>query len=199
MEGYTGLVKARIYLMKYNEEKEDIEKVPITFKFWNAFTHRCRGSLEDVFNAHLLDYALDKNAFTYRQKLELEDLAQYSDLKYLKSLVPIHIGVEVNYDNIQGNQELPIYLYLKVILSEPLNTSTKLLELLEEVKGQLSDGWGEGFEQRDLDLSGDVYFPASDCSGRIDHVEDSGYSLSCTAYGNEEVTLEMTDHINRGY
>jgi len=45
MEGYTGLIKARIYLMKYNEEKEDIEKVPITFKFWNAFTHRCRGSL----------------------------------------------------------------------------------------------------------------------------------------------------------
>ena len=39
-------------------------------------------------------------------------------------------------------------------------------ELLHELSGQASDGWGEGFEQRDIHTSeGDIYVSFYDTSG----------------------------------
>lgn len=190
----TLYIKARMYLTKYSEEDDEVKKTKITYPYLEDFRKRGLGDLEYVLNDHLLNYALDKKAFAYRQELILEDLALYSDLAFIKSILPIHIGVDIDYSNYDSlmEKECPIYLYFKVLSNTPIINSIQLKQILDELSGQLSDGWGEGFEQRNLDLSGYVY---DEVNREVRYVEDKNYSLSATAYCQEEVQLEVVPKV----
>lgn len=191
----TIYIKARMYLTRYSEEDDEVKKTKITYLYLEDFRKRGLGDLEYVLNDHLLNYALDKRAFVYRQELRLEDLAEYSDLSFIKSILPIHIGIEIDYSNREHftEQECPIYLYFKVLSSTSITNSIQLKQILDELSGQLSDGWGEGFEQRSLDLSGYVY---NEKTREVLYIEDKDYTLSATAYCQEEVQLEVVPEFN---
>ena len=187
----TIYVKARVYLSKFNEDTQKVEKLTVNHRYLDEFRKRGLGDLKQVLNNHLLNYALCRNAFIYRQELMLEDLKEYSDLSFVQSIIPIHIGLQFDWENPNNffDRDIPLYLYFKVVCKEKLSSS-EASQLLEEMKGQLSDGWGEGFEQQDLDLSGTIYGDKE-----YKHIEDDGWSISTLCYEGEKWDISIVPSI----
>ena len=76
--------------------------------------------------------------------------------------------------NVRGE----LYGCIKVDLTEPLTDSEKA-ELIDFISAQNSDGWGEGFEQRPIDIGGDEMYVSFWHSGDdyfiYDHEEFDSY------------------------
>ena len=67
------------------------------------------------------------------------------------------------------NQEGTLYGCTKLELNEFLNTE-ELKELGDYITGQYSDGWGEGFEQQDIQVEEGIlnvhFWPSGDGTGK---------------------------------
>ena len=69
-------------------------------------------------------------------------------------------------------------------VTEPLN-EREMYELIDDISGQLSDGWGEGFEQQDIRVSDGVLNVSFWSS-------DDRWTLSETMPGQPQSEVRMT-------
>ena len=107
--------------------------------------------LEDVPSSVYTDY-VEKINKKIQQSLHFEDdlrergLIEYSDNKKVHSAIP---SVETKNGDLYGVITVKSYGELN---------EAELADLVNELTGQLSDGWGEGFEQREIMLGDDKVF-----------------------------------------
>lgn len=122
---------------------------------------------EDL-NKSLLDFALEKQAFIYHQRLKLVDLNDYmSEYKNICTIIPIHIS-DINVTNAL----ILFYFYLEVdsyvVGVDDLEElkewviGDRLEGIFKEVYGQLTDGWGENLYFEIFNYEGgerETFFP----------------------------------------
>ena len=107
--------------------------------------------LEDVDSANYVGYD-DKINKKIQQSLRFEDdlrergLVEYSDNRKVYSAIP---SVETRNGNLYGVVTVKSYGEM---------SRAELIDLVDELTGQLSDGWGESFEQREITLGGDKVY-----------------------------------------
>ena len=93
-------------------------------------------------------------------------LAKYfwSDEKCRDKVYSIKPDVEMRDNHIMG--------VAVIKMTKPLNEE-ELESLKDYVSGQFSDGWGESFEQHEIQVSGrDIYVHFWDCNNYFIHTED---------------------------
>ncbi len=142
----TEFIKEKLYspLEFYLRDKEDAQNgVYDEIDYWrDALSHEEAFAYMDNMKAFL---ALDRQTYNTGR-----GLAEYLDRgslgNKLQSLIP---HVEVHGDK--------LWIVADIRLREMLS-STEMLELKDWWRGQLSDGWGEGIEQREIKVDrGELY------------------------------------------
>jgi len=115
---------------------------------------KCYRWMRDNLNEQLLDFALNKRLFTYRQQIELVDLSNYfGEYMNICRVTPIHISYSDFKPIDDGcNKPSKFYLWLKIdsccigcsdFQELKDRIGSRLEGIFKEIYGQLSDGWGE--------------------------------------------------------
>ena len=158
----TKYVKVKMQLLDSNGDKVKINK-----EFMSNWAN-------SEFNKHILFYSLIPEVYETSGVIMQEDLLTYvypeedkiSDK--IKCMIPSFLFAEdpiplskvdtnnkdqvAEWFNGRYTREYELYLYVKVDIAEDL-TEEELSNLYKYLSGQMSDGWGEGFEQREFTLT----------------------------------------------
>lgn len=133
----------------------------------------------------LLNGVINLHAFQWTGNLCRDDLISYYEPEQndgVTSIAPYYLGVEGSGPFVKDeNEELHPYLYIKVMSETPVECPA-LDNLLEYISGQLSDGWGEGFEQHSMTL-----YSNFDCR----------YVKVYVSFDWHVETFEITDNVTR--
>lgn len=119
-----------------NDSESKFEKLKIQFPFREV--HQYDDYSEEYYGTGM-EYFSDI-AEAAEKDFKEEDLAQYLDYPLNEKVKSLTLRLKTN---VQGIAEII------VLLNDNLDDDEKKL-LLEDITGQLSDGWGEGFEQQEI-------------------------------------------------
>lgn len=141
------------------------------------------GSLEDRmdWNGALAEYAeeIDQAIKRYSDDLDPE----HGLMEYYHGSDRVKQKVWSYFPKVVGNGS-ELYGMIECRVTEPLN-EREMYELIDDISGQLSDGWGEGFEQQDIRVSDGVLNVSFWSS-------DDRWTLSETMPGQPQSEVRMT-------
>ena len=147
-------------------EKGAAQELNVTEKLYSPVTFYLR-SREDAMNGvyddihYWRDEISHEDAFAHMAEIKAEladDRRRFDNGRGLAEYLDEPLGSKVQslipYIELHGDK---LWTVADLRLNEPL-TPDEMVELKEQWEGQLSDGWGEGFEQRSIAVDeGDLY------------------------------------------